>query len=110
MIHAYAVFEPGGELKHYEYDPGPLGAQQVEIQVEHCGICHSDLSMIDNEWGMTQYPLVPGHEVIGTIGAVGSLVTHLSLGQRVGLGWQSGYCMTCETCMSGDHNLCPSAE
>lgn len=110
MIHAYAVFEPGGELKPYEYDPGPLGAQQVEIQVEHCGICHSDLSMIDNEWGMTQYPLVPGHEVIGTIGAVGSLVTHLSLGQRVGLGWQSGYCMTCETCMSGDHNLCPSAE
>lgn len=110
MIHAYAVFEPGGELKPYEYDPGPLGAQQVEIQVEHCGICHSDLSMIDNEWGMTQYPLVPGHEVIGTVAAVGSLVTHLSLGQRVGPGWHSGYCMTCETCMSGDHNLCSSAE
>lgn len=110
MIHAYAVFEPGGELKPYEYDPGPLGAQQVEIQVEHCGICHSDLSMIDNEWGLSQYPLVPGHEVIGTIGAVGSDVTHLTLGQRVGLGWHSGYCMSCETCLSGDQNLCSSAE
>lgn len=110
MIHAYAIFEPGGELKPYEYDPGPLGAHQVEIQVEHCGICHSDLSMIDNEWGMTQYPLVPGHEVIGTVAAFGSLVTHLNIGQRVGLGWHSGYCMTCETCMSGDHNLCSTAE
>lgn len=110
MIHAYAVFEPGGELKPYEYDPGPLGAQQVEIKVEHCGICHSDLSMIDNEWGMSQYPLVPGHEVIGTIGAVGSEVTHLKLGQRVGLGWHSGYCMSCDTCLSGDQNLCSSAE
>jgi len=110
MIKAYAVFEPGGELKPYEYDPGPLGADQVEINVEHCGICHSDLSMMDNEWGMSQYPLVPGHEVIGTVGAIGAHVTHLQVGQRVGLGWQSGYCMSCGTCMSGDHNLCGSAE
>jgi len=110
MIKAYAVFEPGGALEPYEYDPGALGADQVEINVEHCGICHSDLSMIDNEWGMSQYPLVPGHEVIGTVGAVGDNVANLKVGQRVGLGWQSGYCMSCGTCMSGDHNLCPSAE
>lgn len=110
MIKAYAVFEPGGELKPYEYDPGPLASDQVEIEVEHCGICHSDLSMIDNEWGMSQYPLVPGHEVIGTIGAVGADVTHLKPGQRVGLGWHSGYCMHCETCLSGDQNLCSAAE
>ncbi|HQS02768.1 MAG: alcohol dehydrogenase [Halothiobacillus sp. 24-54-40] len=110
MIKAYAVFEAGGELKPFEYDPGPLKAHEVEINVEHCGICHSDLSMMDNEWGISQYPLVPGHEVIGTIGAVGSEVTHLHLGQRVGLGWHSGYCMSCETCLSGDHNLCSTAE
>jgi uncharacterized zinc-type alcohol dehydrogenase-like protein len=66
--------------------------------------------MIDNDWGISQYPLVPGHEVIGTIGAVGAEVTHLHLGQRVGLGWHSGYCMSCETCLSGDHNLCSTAE
>lgn len=110
MIKAYAVFEAGGELKPYEYDPGALGADQVEINVEHCGICHSDLSMIDNEWGLSSYPLVPGHEVVGTINAVGSAVKHLKVGQRVGLGWHSGYCMTCGTCMEGDHNLCSQAE
>jgi uncharacterized zinc-type alcohol dehydrogenase-like protein len=110
MIKAYAVFEAGGELQPFEYDPGPLKAHEVEINVEHCGICHSDLSMMDNEWGITQYPLVPGHEVVGTIGAVGAEVTHLHLGQRVGLGWHSGYCMSCETCLSGDHNLCSTAE
>lgn len=110
MIKAYAVHEAGGELKPFEYDPGPLPANQVEINVEHCGICHSDLSMIDNEWGLSTYPLVPGHEVVGKINAIGSGVTHLKVGQRVGLGWQSGYCMTCGTCMEGDHNLCAQAE
>lgn len=110
MIKAYAAHQAGGELKPFEYDPGELAADQVEINVEHCGICHSDLSMIDNEWGFSNYPLVPGHEVVGTIGAVGSAVHHLKVGQRVGLGWQSGYCMTCGTCLDGDHNLCPQAE
>jgi uncharacterized zinc-type alcohol dehydrogenase-like protein len=71
MIKAYAAHEPGGELKPFEYDPGSLGDEQVEINVEYCGICHSDLSMLDNEWGMTKYPFVPGHEVVGTIAALG---------------------------------------
>ncbi len=110
MIKAYAAFEAGGELKPFEYDLGPLGRHDVEINVEHCGICHSDLSMLDNEWGITQYPLVPGHEVVGTISAVGEEVTSLQVGERVGLGWHSGYCMTCPSCMSGDHNMCAHAE
>ncbi len=110
MIKAYAVHEPKGELKPFEYDPGLLGESEVEIDVMHCGICHSDLSMIDNEWGMTQYPLVPGHEVVGTISSIGSNVSHLKIGDFVGLGWHSGYCMTCSACLSGDHNLCSSAQ
>lgn len=109
MIQAYAATEPKGRLEPFEYDPGPLGAGEVEINVEHCGICHSDISMLNNEWGMTQYPFVPGHEVVGTIGAVGDEVTHLKVGQRVGLGWHAGYCNTCHSCMSGDHNLCRTA-
>ncbi len=110
MIKAYAASEPGGELKPFEYDPGKLGAEEVEIDVEYCGICHSDLSMLDNEWGMTQYPFVPGHEIVGKIAAMGDAVEKLSIGQRVGLGWYSNSCMHCEWCMSGNQNLCLTAE
>ena len=110
MIKAYAVHEAGGELKPFEYEPGELGRDEVEIDVQYCGICHSDLSMLNNEWGITSYPLVPGHEVAGIVGKIGAGVTHLSIGDKVGLGWHSGYCMTCYSCLEGDHNLCPAAE
>lgn len=110
MIKAYAAHEQGGELKPYEYDPGELGANQVEIDVAYCGICHSDLSMLNNDWGFSQYPLVAGHEVVGTVAKAGLGVTNLKLGQKVGLGWHSGYCMTCPTCLEGDHNMCSKAE
>lgn len=110
MIKAYAAQAPGGTLEPFEYDPGALKDEEVEINVEYCGICHSDLSMLKNDWGITQYPFVPGHEVVGTIAAVGDRVTDFKVGQRVGLGWFSHSCMHCEWCMSGDHNLCLTAE
>jgi len=110
MIKAYAAFEAGGKLQPFEYDPGTLGRGEVEIAVESCGICHSDLSMLDNEWGMSGYPLVPGHEVIGTLVAVGEDVRSLQVGQKVGLGWHSSYCMSCPTCLQGDHNMCSDAQ
>ncbi len=109
MIKAYAAFEENGELKPYEYDPGPLGDNEVEIDVLYCGICHSDVSMIDNEWDMSHYPLVPGHEVVGRISAIGKDAQNLSVGQNAGLGWHAGYCNNCSQCRSGDHNLCASA-
>lgn len=109
-IKAWAALEAGKPLEPFEYEPGPLGDEQVEIKVDWCGICHSDLSMIGNDWGMTQYPLVPGHEASGTIAAVGDHVKGVKVGQRVGLGWMSGSCMHCPQCMSGNHNLCPSAD
>jgi uncharacterized zinc-type alcohol dehydrogenase-like protein len=110
MIKAYAANEPGGKLEPFEYDPGELGADQVEIAVDYCGICHSDISMLNNDWGMTAYPFVPGHEVAGRIAQVGENVTTLAVGDKVGLGWHSAYCHTCESCHSGDHNLCATAE
>ncbi|MGA7837772.1 MAG: NAD(P)-dependent alcohol dehydrogenase [Ignavibacteriaceae bacterium] len=110
MIKAYAVNEPKGKLEPFEYDPGVLRDNEVEIDVKFCGVCHSDLSMMDNEWGFSQYPLVPGHEVVGTISSVGNNVNNLKVGDYVGLGWHSGYCMSCTSCMSGDHNLCSSAQ
>ncbi len=110
MIKAYAAMKPGAPLEPFDYDPGILGRDEVEIKVESCGICHSDLSMLDNEWGFTQYPFVPGHEVVGTIVAAGEAVNTLVIGQRVGLGWHSGYCLSCSTCHAGDHNLCSNAQ
>jgi uncharacterized zinc-type alcohol dehydrogenase-like protein len=109
-VRAFAAHEPKGELKAFEYDPGPLGEDQVEIAVSHCGICHSDLSMLDNDWGLTKYPIVPGHEAVGTVKAVGSRVSNVKVGDRVGLGWYSKSCMGCRQCLKGDHNLCPTAE
>jgi alcohol/geraniol dehydrogenase (NADP+) len=109
-VYAFAVREKAGILSPFVYELGEIGPDQVDIRVESCGICHSDLSMIDNEWGLSTYPLVPGHEVVGTVQATGDRVTTLHVGQRVGLGWYSASCMHCRLCLSGDHNLCASAE
>ncbi len=109
-VHAYAVLDKGKPLAPFEYTLGELGSDQVEIQVESCGICHSDVAMIDNEWGMSRYPIVPGHEVIGTIAALGGHVKNLKVGQQVGLGWYSGSCMHCKSCLRGDQNLCATGE
>ena len=108
-VNAYAAASPGARLEPFTYELGPLGDHDVDIAVESCGICHSDLSMLNNEWGMTQYPFVPGHEIIGTVKAAGAHVSNLKPGDRVGVGWHAGYCMTCPCCMSGDHNLCGNA-
>ncbi len=116
MIHALAAREAKGKLTPYSYDPGELGPEQVEIEVDYCGVCHSDLSMLNNDWRNSKYPLVPGHEVIGRVVAVGSEVHGLPtqpgdpLGKTVGLGWYSGSCMMCNQCLSGDQNLCATAE
>ncbi len=108
MVKGYAAKEPGGKLEVLEYDLGPLGDHQVEVKVEYCGLCYTDISMIDNTLGVSFYPLVLGHEVIGTIKAVGSSVKGREIGQRVRVGWSSASCMSCEFCLSGDHNLCAS--
>ncbi|UCG51595.1 MAG: NAD(P)-dependent alcohol dehydrogenase [Candidatus Latescibacterota bacterium] len=110
MVRAYAAHEAGGKLEPFEFDAGTLRPDQVEIDVDYCGICHSDLSMLRNDFQMTSYPFVPGHEVAGKVAAVGTNVKHLSVGQTVGLGWFSESCMTCPQCMSGNHNLCVGAE
>jgi len=110
QIHGLAAHAAGAELLPYHYDPGKLGPQEVEIAITHCGICHSDLHLISNDWGISQYPFIPGHEVVGTVAAVGSDVNMHKVGDRVGLGWQSNSCGECEWCMKGMENLCPASE
>ena len=106
-VNAYAVKSKKGKLEPFEYEPGPLAAGEVEVKVSHCGVCHSDLAMIDNDWGFSRYPLVPGHEVVGTVAAVGDGVgDKLAIGTRVGVGWQCGSCGRCEWCATGKEHLC----
>jgi alcohol/geraniol dehydrogenase (NADP+) len=109
-FNAYAATTAHGPLQPFSFEPGPIGSEEVEIKVTHCGLCHSDLSMLDHEWGMSTYPFVPGHEVTGTVVALGDAAKGLKIGQRVGLGWWAHSCLHCHECLSGDHHLCPEVQ
>ena len=106
MVQAWAAMEPKQKLERYEYDAGPIGPEEVEVEVETCGICHSDLSVVNNEWGISTFPAVPGHEIIGRIVAVGPYAKGVTIGQHVGIGWSAESCMHCPQCLAGDGNLC----
>jgi len=105
-VDAYAAREAGASLAPFDYEPAALEPHDVEIEITHCGICHSDIHLIDNDWLTSKYPLVPGHEVVGTVARKGAQVTHLEGGARVGVGWQCGSCLECEWCERGAENLC----
>jgi len=97
-------------LLPYKYEPGALKADEVEVKISHCGVCHSDVHLIDNDWGISRYPFIPGHEIVGAVTAVGSSVANLKVGQRVGIGWQSDSCGVCEWCRKGEEHLCAKAQ
>jgi D-arabinose 1-dehydrogenase-like Zn-dependent alcohol dehydrogenase len=100
---------PKGSLEIVERhipDPGP---ESVRIRVEACGICHSDAFTKEGLWPGVQYPRVPGHEIAGTIDAVGSGVTGWAPGRRVGVGWHGGHCGYCASCRRGDFVTCQIA-
>jgi uncharacterized zinc-type alcohol dehydrogenase-like protein len=109
-IKALAAHGPKQPLEVFHYTPEPLTGDLVEIAVESCGICHSDLSMRDNEWGITSYPFVPGHEIVGRVVATGPEAKRVRVGDRVGLGWFAASCGSCVSCMGGDQNLCATAQ
>ncbi len=109
IVNAYAAKAAGKALEPFEFELGDIAPGEIDVDVISCGMCHSDLSMLNNDWGMSQYPLVPGHEVIGKVSATGEGVTHLKTGQIVGVGWMSGSCLTCNTCMSGSQHHCSDA-
>ena len=109
-VKAYAARQAKGQLSHLAYELGDIGDEQVDIKVRYCGLCHSDLSMINNDWGMSEYPLVPGHEIVGEVVAIGRKVATVKVGDTVGMGWFSASCMTCQQCLSGDQHLCIEPE
>ena len=107
-IKAYAAMEPKGRFEPFEFGAGELGKEEVEIKVAYGGLCHSDLSMLNNEWGITAYPFVAGHEAVGEITAMGDNVKGLKIGDKVGLGWNARTCGHCQNCLSGFQINCPN--
>jgi alcohol/geraniol dehydrogenase (NADP+) len=108
-IESLACKEKGKPLELFEFPKPPLGPWDIEVDITHCGICHSDLHLIENDWHVTTYPLVPGHEIVGTVSQKGDLVEKCAIGMRVGIGWQRGSCLSCEWCHKGDENVCEKA-
>jgi len=108
-FHGYAAHGPEGELKPYEWQPRPLGDDDVQLTITHSGICASDIHQKENGWKNSKYPMVPGHEIIGLVEEVGKHVKDFKKGQRVGVGTQVLSCLKCDTCHHGDEQYCDHA-
>ena len=105
-ILGYAAKAKGQALVPFEFQPPSLKKSEVRVSVTHCGVCYSDIQGIDNYYGITKYPFVPGHEIVGYVSETGSGVSDLKVGDRVGIGWQGRACMECEWCLQGQEQLC----
>ncbi len=106
---AAQISEAGGDFEIVEKEQPTPNKNEVLINIEACGICHSDAFVKEGMFPV-EYPRVPGHEVIGIIESVGDQVTKWSKGQRVGVGWHGGHCFTCEACRRGDFIHCENAQ
>jgi len=109
-IKGLAAHAAGAELLSFRYKVSELAPHEVEVKISHCGVCYSDVHLIDNDWGISKYPFIPGHEIVGTITGVGSAVLDLKHGERVGIGWQADSCGICEWCRQGDEQLCAKSQ
>jgi len=105
-MRAVRVAKAGGPLELVETPIPEPGRRQVRIRVQACGVCHSDMLTKEGLFPGIQYPRVPGHEVIGVVDALGPDVASLTVGQRVGVGWNGGYCGTCTSCRRGEFFAC----
>lgn len=109
-IQGYAAKVIGETLKPFIYAPPKLGEHDVRVDVTHCGVCHTDIQAINDYYGITQFPFVPGHEIVGFVSGVGPDVSNLKEGDRVGIGWQARSCGVCEWCLKGETQLCMKIE
>ncbi len=104
-IKCYAAKKPHSLLEEFEYESRQLMPEDVQVKIDCCGVCHSDIHIIDGEWGNT-FPVVPGHEIIGTVITKGKNVLNLKEGDRVGIGWLCNSCNECEHCENSEEIFC----
>ncbi len=103
---AYAAFDAAAPLKPHSIERRTVGAKDVAIAIDYCGVCHSDIHQARNEWGRSTYPMVPGHEIVGRVTAVGANVTKFKVGDVVGVGCMVDSCRTCASCEDGVEQYC----
>src|SRR4030095_7963489 len=106
-IRAYAIKEKGGRAEPFSYERAP-GERDVVVRITHCSVATGDIQFMNDDWGDARFPLVPGHEIVGIVEGVGSKVTDLHVGDRVGVGYQQQACFECSFCRQGIEQLCPS--
>jgi len=106
-IHGYAAFAPRETLRPFTFDAPPLFPHEILVKISHCGLCHSDIHLIDDNWKRSRYPLVPGHEIVGTVLKKGDAAENLKIGNRIGVSWIRSACLNCPSCLQGDTNTCP---
>lgn len=106
---AYSALTQTSPLAPFAFQRRDPGAQDVQIQILYCGVCHSDLHTVRNEWGGTTYPCVPGHEIVGRVVKVGAQVKKFKAGDLVGVGCMVDSCRTCEHCKANLEQFCLSS-
>lgn len=103
---AYGTKDKSASLSPVRFERQAVRTDEVEIEITHCGVCHSDLHQARNDWGNTVYPCVSGHEIVGTVTRVGEGVSKFSAGETVGVGCMVNSCQNCEACERGEEQYC----
>ena len=104
--HGYAARDPKSPLVPYSFERRDPGPRDVVVEIAYCGICHSDIHQVRNEWGGSMYPMVPGHEIVGRVTAVGAQVTRFKPGDLAGVGVLVDSCRICANCKADLENYC----
>jgi len=104
--HGYAAQQANARLAHFSFKRRDPGSQDIVLELTHCGVCHSDIHFARNDWGFTQFPVVPGHEIVGRVTHVGSAVTKFKVGDVAAIGCLVDSCRQCSPCKVGSEHMC----
>jgi uncharacterized zinc-type alcohol dehydrogenase-like protein len=102
----WAALQAGGPMQPFAFERREPGARDVVLEITHCGVCHSDLHMVRDDWKVARFPVVPGHEIVGTVTAIGSEVTRFAVGDTAGIGCLIDSCRECPSCSDGQEQYC----